>query len=476
MQLFELTLTDLINKLNNNEVSSAEVVASFVKRIQSVDDQVKAFITIDEDVAAGSLPSSFPRGILQGIPYGLKDDICTKGMRTTCASKMLENFTPHYDATVAKLLKEQGGILIGKLNMDEFAFGSSTETSAFFPTRNPWDLSRVPGGSSGGSAAAVAAGEIPFALGLDTGGSIRQPAAFCGIVGFKPTYGRVSRWGVATGAPSLSQVGVLSKTVADAALVMNIIAGKDPLDSTSVDMAVPDYTTFLDIDIRGMKIGLPRELFINIDAETKTLINQALKKYEELGAIIEEVSLPHSEYGLPAYYVIAPAQASTTLARFDGVEFGFRDIEADNVAEMFANTRAKGFGTEVKTRILLGTYVLSAAQYEKYYLKALKVRRLIHDDFVKVFRDFDCIITPTTANTAFKLGESAESLTNDYLTVPANLAGLPAMSIPCGFINNLPLGMQIIGKPFAEGDIIKLANAFEQSTDYHRQKPDLGVN
>lgn len=483
MELYELGLHELKNRLNNEEVSVREIVDSIIDRIHQVDDQVKAFVTLDEENALQKADELNPKvrrnGSIAGLPFALKDLICTSNLRTTCSSRMLENFVPTYDATVTARLKAEQGILVGKLNMDEFAMGSSTEHSAFFPTHNPWDLTRVPGGSSGGSAAAVAANEVPFALGTDTGGSIRQPAAFCGVVGLKPTYGRVSRWGVVAFASSLDQVGVFSKNVADCALVMNIISGHDPLDSTSINMKVPDYTSFLSDDIKGMKIAYPREYFQQgVDEKVKSIVMDALKKYEEMGAIVEEVSLPHSEYALPAYYLIAPAEASANLARFDGVRYGIRDFEADNVVDMFSNSRAAGFGAEVKRRIMLGTYALSSGYYDAYYLKALKIRRLINDDFQKVFENFDIIVSPTTPTTAFKIGEqSGEPLTlymNDILTVPINLAGLPGMSIPCGFSGSLPVGMQIIGRPFAEGSLLRAAYAFEQNTPYHTFKPSPG--
>ncbi|HZK43512.1 MAG TPA: Asp-tRNA(Asn)/Glu-tRNA(Gln) amidotransferase subunit GatA [Syntrophomonadaceae bacterium] len=484
MQLYELTLKQLKSKLINQEISSSEIVDSILDRIKVVDEKVKAFITVTEDMAknlAKDLKQNSESKVLTGIPYGLKDDMCTNGVRTTCASKMLENFTPNYDATVVSRLKDQGGVLIGKLNMDEFSMGSSTEQSAFFATRNPWDLSRVPGGSSGGSAAAVAADELPFALGSDTGGSIRQPASFCGIVGFKPTYGSISRWGVMPFASSLDQVGIFSKDVQDCATVMNVIAGKDQLDSTSVDLDSTDYISYLDTNIKGMKIGFPKEYFQKgMNEEVKALIMKALNKYEEMGAIVQEVSLPHSEYALQAYHVIASAEASTNLARLDGVEYGLRDFQADNVVDMFSNSRAKGFGDEVKLRTMFGTFVLSSGYYERYYLKAMQVRRLVNEDFNKVFQDVDVIISPTTMNTAFKIGQKADDVLslymNDVLTVPVNMAGLPGISIPCGFIDGLPVGMQIIGKPFADGSVLKTAFAFEQNTDYHKQKPVLGVN
>ncbi len=483
MELYELTLHEMQALLHKKEASAQELVQSVCGRINAVEDKVKAFLTLDQEGALAQAQQWDARGEfsgLAGIPYGLKDIICSRGIRTTCASKILENFVPFYDATVAARLKGAGGVLMGKLNMDEFAMGSSTEQSAFFPTRNPWDLERVPGGSSGGSAAAVAAGEVPFALGTDTGGSIRQPASFCGVVGIKPTYGRVSRYGVVAYASSLDQVGVLGREVRDCALVLNIIAGQDPLDSTCVEVEKPDFTSYLNQDIKGLKIAYPREYFQEgIDKGIKEIVKKALLKYEELGAIIEEVSLPHSEYALPAYYLVATAEASANLARFDGVRYGLRDLEAENVIQMFSATRAAGFGDDVKMRIMLGTYALSSGYYDAYYLKALKVRRLIKNDFDQVFQDFDLIVSPTTPTPAFKIGEQVgDPLTlymNDILTVPINMAGLPGMSIPCGFLNGLPVGMQLVGKAFDEGTLIRAAYAFENNTDYHKVKPDLGV-
>ena len=483
MELFELTLHELQERLARREVTSEEIVKSIFTRIDGVEAKVKAFITLTEESALQKAREIDHRGKysgIAGIPLGLKDIFCTRGVKTTCGSRILENFVPAYESTASGRLREQQGVLAGKLNMDEFAMGSSTENSAFFATHNPWDLTRVPGGSSGGSAAAVAADEVPFALGTDTGGSIRQPASYCGVVGMKPTYGRVSRWGVIAFASSLDQVGVFSKDVRDNALVMNIIAGHDPLDSTSAALDVPDYTNNLDGDVRGMRIAYPKEYFgPGIDTAITQSIKQALLKYEELGAIVEEVSLPHSEYALPAYYLVAPAEASANLARFDGVRYGYRDFEAENVVSMFSSTRAQGFGDEVKRRIMLGTYALSSGYYDAYYLKALKVRRLIANDFARVFNDFDLIAAPTTPTVAFKLGEQAgDPLTlymNDILTVPVNMAGLPGMSIPCGFEQGLPIGMQLIGKAFDEATLYKAAYAFEQNTDYHTMKPNLGV-
>ncbi len=483
MSAYELTVSQLIDKVNKKQLSPAEIVESILGRIEKVDGKIKAFITLTGDVArnqAKQMENQTAAGVLKGIPYALKDNICTEGIRTTCASKMLEDFIPNYDAKVAEKLKDAGGILIGKLNMDELAMGTSTELSAFFPTYNPWDLTRVPGGSSGGAAAAVAADEIPFALATDTGGSIRQPASYCGVVGLKPTYGRVSRWGVAALASSLDQVGLLTKNVEDAAIIMNLIAGRDLLDSTSADLPSPHYGSYLETDIKGRKIAFPKEFFQeNIASEVKAKIDRALKKYEELGAIIEEVSLPHCEHALAAYYTIASAEASTNLARLDGIRYGINDLTAENIEDMYINNRGLGLGPEVKRRTLFGTYILSSSNYETYYLQALKIRRLIQQDFEQVFHNFDLIISPTTPTAAFKIGSQVHELldlySNDMLTVPVNMAGLPAISIPCGFIEGLPIGMQIIGKPFAEGSIIQAAYAFEQNTDYHRQKPVLGV-
>ncbi len=484
MQLHKLTVHQLMDRLKNKENTASEITAAYVKRIGEVEDQVKAFITRTEDLALEQARSYDEQGTfsgLVGIPYGLKDIICSRGVRTTAGSKILENFVPTYDASVAKALHEAGGVLLGKLNMDEFAMGSSTEQSAFFATHNPWDLERVPGGSSGGSAAAVAAGEVPYALGTDTGGSIRQPASYCGIVGLKPTYGRVSRWGVIAYASSLDQVGVFSKDVRDCALVMNVIAGHDPMDSTSVTLKRPDYSDYLKPEVKDMKIAFPREYFQEgVQAGVKELVMKALKKYEELGARVEEVSLPNSEYALPAYYLLATAEASANLARYDGVRYGLRDFEAENVVDMFSRSRARGFGDEVKRRIMLGSYALSSGYYDAYYLKALRVRRLISDDFNRVYKDYDIIVAPTAPTPAFKIGEQASSpLTlymNDILTVPVNMAGLPGMSIPCGFVEGLPVGMQLIGKAFDEGTIFKAAYAYEQCTDFHKQQPQLGVN
>lgn len=484
MQLYEMTVRELQTLLNNRQISVAEITDSVFGRINDVEEQVKAFITVNEAEArwqAAQQDQSGTSGALHGIPMGLKDLFCTKGVKTTCASKMLADFVPFYNATCVERLLASGSILAGKLNMDEMAVGTSTEQSAFFPTHNPWDLSKVPGGSSGGSAAAVAADEVPFALGTDTGGSVRQPASFCGVVGLKPTYGRVSRYGVNGFASSLDHIGTLTKDVADAALILQVIAGQDPLDSTSAALDVPDYTAALSAAIKGLKLGYPKEYFQpGVSPAVKEQIMAALKIYEALGAHVEEVSLPYSEYALAAYYILAPAEGSTNLARFDGVRYGLRDFTAENIVDMFADSREQGLGEEVKKRIILGTYFLSAGYYEAYYIKAMQVRRKIREDFQRVFSQVDILVGPTTTDTAFALGELSEDpmarYLNDLLTVPANMAGLPSISLPAGFVQGLPVGLQLIGQPFAESKLLNAAYAFEQQTDFHKQKPRLGRN
>ena len=483
MELYELTVHELQDLLVRKESSAQEITRSIFSRIHATDEKIASFVTLTEEKAykkASQIDKMGNYQNLAGIPYALKDLFCTQDVRTTCCSRMLEDFVPSYDSNAGRRLEEAGGILVGKLNMDEFAMGSSTEYSAFFTTRNPWDLQRVPGGSSGGSAAAVAAEQVPFSLGTDTGGSIRQPAAFCGVVGFKPTYGRVSRRGVVSYSSSLDQVGTLTRDVRDAAIVLNHISGYDAMDSTSVNVPVPDYTQFLDGEVRGMRIAFPREYFqADVDEDIRTAVKKALQLYESWGAEIEEVSLPYSEYALPTYYLLAPAEASANLARFDGVRYGLRDLEAENVVEMFSQSRARGFGDEVKRRLLLGTYALSSGYYEEYYLQALKVRQLIKQDFERILADYDLIICPTTTHTAFKIDEEMDDpLTlymNDILTVPVNMAGLPGMSIPCGFASGMPIGMQIIGRAFDEGSMLKAAFAFEQQTEFHSAKPHLEV-
>jgi len=483
LKLYQQTVQKIGEMLARREVTAQEVLASIAERIGQVENKIQAFTTLtlkEAEGIAADLDSRGEVGDLTGIPCGIKDNMCTRGIRTTCASEMLENFVPPYDATVVNKLKSAGAVMVGKLNMDEFAMGSSTENSGFFPTHNPWDLTRVPGGSSGGAAAAVAAGEVFYALASDTGGSIRQPASFCGVVGMKPTYGMVSRFGLVAFASSLDQIGPVTRTVTDCALVMNAICGHDRQDSTSLQLEVPDFRSYLQTDIKGLKIGFPREYFQKgVDQEVKDTIKKVLLKYEELGAIVEETSLPHSEYALPAYYIIAPAEASSNLARFDGVRYGYRDTHAEDIIGMFSSTRARGFGPEVTRRIMLGTYALSSGYYDAYYLKALKVRRLIKEDFDQAFDKYDVLISPTATSVAFKIGEKSEDplsmYMSDILTIPVNLAGIPSISIPGGFVDNLPVGLQLMGRPLSEGTLLKAAYAFEQATDYHLRTPVMEV-
>ena len=481
--LERLTVADAVEKLNKKEISSRELTEAALQRIDSVEETVKAFVTItrDQAMAAASAVDAKrlngePVGPLAGVPMALKDNMCTEGVQTTCSSKILHNFVPPYNATVVELLNKAGAIMLGKTNLDEFAMGSSTENSALFTTRNPWDPTRVPGGSSGGSAAAVAAEEAFFSLGSDTGGSIRQPAAFCGVVGMKPTYGRVSRYGLIAFASSLDQIGPFTKDIRDCALVMNAIAKHDPCDSTSADVDTPDYTAALTGEIKGLKIGVPKEYFVQgIDPEVQASVRKALDVLLSLGAEAEEISLPHTEYGIPVYYLIAPAEASSNLARYDGVQYGYR-AEADNLIEMYKKTRSEGFGEEVKRRIMLGTYALSSGYYDAYYLKALKVRTLIKQDFDEAFKKFDVILTPTTPTTSFVAGTVEDPLTmylNDICTIPVNLAGLPAVSQLCGFVNDLPVGLQLIGKPFDESTILRVAYAYEQNSGLEKRWPAL---
>lgn len=483
MSILSKSLEELHLMLVNKEISSTELTYVFLNQITNTEEKIRAFITITEEEALQKaaevdkkIANNNPIGILEGIPVALKDNLCTEGIRTTCGSKILENFKPPYNATVTEKLKEAGAVLIGKLNMDEFAMGSSTENSGFFPTKNPWDLSRVPGGSSGGSAASVAARQVPYALGSDTGGSIRQPAAFCGVVGLKPTYGAVSRYGLVAFASSLDQIGPLTKTVKDNALVLNVIAGHDPKDSTSVPFNKPDYTQFLENNVKDLKIGVPREFFAQgLNPEIEKVIRKALNILIELGAQVDECSLPHMEYALPAYYIIAPAECSSNLARYDGVRYGFR-AEADDMIDMFKKTRAAGFGQEVKRRIMLGTYALSSGYYDAYYLKAQKVRTLIKQDFENVFNKYDVIVSPTTPNIAYKIGEKSDPLAmymGDVYTIPVNLAGLPGISVPAGFVEGMPVGLQIIGRHFDEGLLYRTAYTFEQNTEFHKNFPSL---
>ncbi len=471
--------------LDKREVSARDVTEAFYRRIDALDDRVHAYLTLTRELALEQADQADHRrqagesGSLLGIPLAIKDVICTKGVRTTCGSKILQTFVPPYDATVVERLKAAGAIILGKANMDEFAMGSSTEHSAYGITHNPWDLSTIPGGSSGGSAAAVAADECAAALGTDTGGSIRQPAACCGIVGLKPTYGRVSRYGLVAFASSLDQIGPMTKDVRDAALLLNVIGGKDLRDSTSADISMPDFTRALTGSVQGLRIGIPREYFIaGIDAEVEEAVRAAVKVLEGLGATTKEVSLPHTEYGVAVYYILASSEASSNLARYDGVKYGYRTPQWSNLRDMYMRTRDEGFGTEVKRRIMLGTYALSAGYYEAYYKKAQQVRTLILRDFEEAFQQVDVFVAPTAPTPAFKIGEKTDDPLQMYLsdihTIPVNLAGIPGISLPCGFNSaGLPVGLQIIGKPFDEETVLRVAYAFEQNTDYHRRKPSL---
>ena len=484
MELHRLGISDIRTLLDRREISVREVIDSVFGRIDAVEDRVKAFLTLIRERAYETAPEiqkkidSGSQSSLLGIPLAIKDNICTKAVRTTCASKILLNFIPPFESTVTSRLSEKGYVLVGKTNLDEFAMGSSTENSGFFPTRNPWDPGRIPGGSSGGSAAAVAADECLAALGSDTGGSIRQPASHCGVVGLKPTYGRVSRYGLVAFASSLDQIGPVTKNVRDAALLLNVIAGHDPLDSTCAPVNVPDFEGALGYGIRGMKIGIPREYFIEgMDRSVEKSVRDAIAHLESIGAVPVEVTLPHTEYAIAAYYILATSEASSNLARYDGVKYGFREPHRD-LFDMYLHTRAKGFGAEVKRRIVLGTYALSSGYYEAYYKKAQQVRTLIKGDFEEAFRQVDLIVAPTSPTAAFRLGEKTEDPLQMYLsdifTISVNLAGVPAISVPCGFTpEGLPVGLQLIGRHFEEETVLKAAYAYEQSTGWHRRKPNL---
>lgn len=485
MSLFDLNLQQIHAKLQGKEITVADLVDQSYTRIGQVESKVRAFLTLDEENARQAaarldeqLASSHTHGDLLGLPIGIKDNMVTEGLRTTCASKFLSNYNPIYDATVVSKLKEAQTVTIGKLNMDEFAMGGSNENSAFHPTHNPWNTDYVPGGSSGGSAAAVAAGEVYFSLGSDTGGSIRQPAAYCGIVGLKPTYGLVSRYGLVAFASSLDQIGPLTKNVEDSAYLLQAIAGYDAKDSTSAKVDIPDYLSALTGDVKGLRIGVPKEYMgKGIDPAVKEKVLEALKVLEGLGAVWEEVSLPHSEYAVATYYLLASSEASSNLARFDGIRYGVRSDNANNLLDLYHLSRSEGFGPEVKRRIMLGTYALSSGYYDAYYLKAQQVRTLIKQDFDQVFEKFDIIIGPTAPTPAFKIGEqSNDPLTmylNDIMTIPVSLAGIPAISVPCGFVNELPVGLQVIGKALDEATLLRVAHAFEQHTDHHKQRPQL---
>jgi len=488
VQLHEYTISELNSLILKKEISVLELTKHMLDRIEKLDSKLRCYITVTGDLAmeqAVKVQKMLDEGALAsplaGIPMGIKDNICTEGILTTCGSKMLSNFVPPYNAFVVKKLFDNGAVLLGKLNMDEFAMGSSTESSYFKKTRNPWDPERVPGGSSGGSAAAVAAGEAIYSLGSDTGGSIRQPASFCSCVGLKPTYGLVSRFGLVAYASSLDQIGPLTKTVSDCALVLNAIAGHDPMDLTSSNRVHPDYTKALVNDVKGMKIGLPREFVDDsVEKDVRDAILNAVKVFTDLGAECVEISIPVMEYVVPTYYIIALAEASSNLARYDGIKFGYRASDPKDILDFCKRSRSEGFGTEVKRRILLGTYVLSSGYYDAYYKKALKARAVITREFSKAFEKCDVLVGPVAPTTSYKIGEKIndpiQMYMEDIFTVPVNIAGLPAISIPCGFDSkSLPIGLQIIGKRFDEQTIIRAAYTFEQNTDFHLLNPNLNV-
>ena len=486
MSWIDCTAHALHEALIKKELSSRELVTSFYERIDLVDGETTAYLTLMRASAFAQADEADRRiargeaGPLTGIPLALKDNLCTEGVQTSCASKILEGFISPYDATVVSRLRAAGAVFLGKTNLDEFAMGSSNENSAFGATRNPWDLARVPGGSSGGSAAAVAASEAVFALGSDTGGSIRQPAAFCGVVGLKPTYGRVSRYGLVAFASSLDQIGPLTHDVTDAAIVLNAIAGHDPLDATSVDLPVPDLKGLLSSRTGPLRIGIPKEYFIEgINAEVAAAIEQAVNYYRGIGAEMKEISLPHTDYAVATYYILATAEASSNLARYDGVRYGHRTAAPKDLLEMYMKSRSEGFGPEVKRRIMIGTHVLSSGYYDAYYKKGQQVRTLIKQDFDEAFKAVDCILTPTAPTAAFRAGEKTgdplQMYLSDIFTISVNLAGLPALSMPCGFTSDgLPIGCQLIARPFDEGGLLKMAYAFEQAHNFHQRRPQLG--
>jgi len=489
VKLFEQPAHVLHDMLVNKEITSLELTEAVLARIDEVEGDVKAYLTITRDEAlaqAKAVDEKIAKGesisFLEGIPGAIKDNICTKGIKTTCASKILQNFVAPYDATVMTKLKAQNPVIIGKANMDEFAMGGSTENSAFQKTGNPWNTECVPGGSSGGSAAAVAAGTAVWALGSDTGGSIRQPASFCGVVGMKPTYGRVSRYGLVAYASSLDQIGPITKDVTDCAHILNIISGRDEMDSTSVNEEVPDFSKALVEDVKGLKVGIPKEYFVKgMDPDVEKTVREAIDKLKELGAEIVEISLPHTDYAISTYYLISPAEAATNLARYDGVSYGERAEDAADLVEMMTKTRTQYLGEEVKRRIMIGNYALSAGYYDAYYLKALKVRRLIKEDFDKAFEQVDVIVCPTAPTPAYKIGEKISNPLEMYLqdacTVPLNLAGLPGISVPCGYSSdNMPIGLQIIGKALDEETILRVAYTYEQSQSFHNDRAKLGGN
>jgi aspartyl-tRNA(Asn)/glutamyl-tRNA(Gln) amidotransferase subunit A len=487
VDLTALTASEARRRLDNREFSAEELTQAHLARIDQVESQVRAFITVMRDVAleqARAADERIARGdasLLTGIPVALKDILCTTDAPTTAASRILEGYCSVYDATVVRKLREQGAIFMGKTNTDEFAMGSSTENSAFFTTHNPWDLSRVPGGSSGGSSAAVAASEAMLSLGSDTGGSIRQPGGFCGVIGMKPTYGRVSRYGLIAFASSLDQIGPFARTVRDAAMMLEAISGNDPNDSTSVDLPVPNYTTLLDAargDLRGVRVGVAREYQIEglVDSGVQAAVDAAVEDLKKLGAEIVEVSLPHTKYALATYYIVAPAEASANLARFDGVKYGL-SLEADNLLDSYLRTRGEGFGPEVKRRIMLGTYALSSGYYDAYYVKAQKVRTLLKRDFDEAFEQVDVIVTPTSPTVAFGIGERTtdpiQMYLSDIFTIPANMAGIPGIAVPCGFSDGLPVSLQFMGRAFDEAGVLRVAHVYEQATEWHTRSPEF---
>lgn len=477
------TIAELASDLAAKKISSVELTTHYLDRIKKLDKELNCYITLTEDEALRAAKHADEQiahgkaGLLTGIPIAQKDIFCTDGVKTTCGSKMLDNFTAPYDATVVKKLKEAGTVMLGKTNMDEFAMGSSNETSFYGNVKNPWQTEYVPGGSSGGSAAAVAANLACAATGTDTGGSIRQPASLCGITGIKPTYGRVSRYGMIAFASSLDQGGPLTKTAEDAAILLNAMAGFDKHDSTSIDIPVPDYTKTLNDSIEGLRIGLPKEYFSEgLNSDVAKAIQEAIREYEKLGAIITEISLPNTALSGPAYYVIAPAECSSNLARYDGVRYGYRCKDPVDLQDLYKRSRSEGFGSEVKRRIMIGTYVLSAGYYDAYYIKAQKIRHLVRDDFSNAFKNVDVILSPTAPNTAFKIGEKMSDPVSMYLsdiyTVAVNIAGLPGISIPAGFVNKLPVGLQLIGNVFEEAKLLNAAHWYQKVTDWHKKIPE----
>jgi aspartyl-tRNA(Asn)/glutamyl-tRNA(Gln) amidotransferase subunit A len=482
-ELTDWTLLEAREALRGGQVSAVDLAEAYLARIEAVEPRLHAFVTVTADRARAQARAADARRAagedapLLGLPIALKDVLCTAGVRTTCSSRILEGFVPPYNATVVGRLEAAGAVTLGKTNMDEFAMGSSTENSAFHPTRNPWDLDRVPGGSSGGSAAVVGAWAAPAALGSDTGGSIRQPAALCGVVGMKPTYGRVSRFGLIAFASSLDQIGPFARTAADCALLLNVVAGHDPRDATSLPEPVPDYLAALDGDLRGLRVGVPREYFgAGMEPGADAAVRAAIDQLAALGASVGEVSLPHTEYGVAVYYLIAPAEASANLARYDGVKYGYA-APASTLLDAYLRTRDQGFGPEVKRRIMLGTYALSTGYYDAYYLKAQKVRTLIKADFDRAFEQYDVLAAPTSPTVAFRLGERVEDplamYLSDICTIPVNLAGLPGISVPCGFADGLPVGLQLITPPLEEGRLFQVAHRYQQATDWHRRRPPV---